>query len=67
MFNKMRTAIAGECGGPSVETIIGIAVALIMGVALIALGRVVVTWIKSASDQVKNMQVGGIAGTGQNP
>ena len=65
MFNKMKTAIAGECGGPSVETIIGIAVALIMGVALIALGRVVVTWLSTASDQVENMQVGGIGGTSQ--
>ena len=65
MFNKMKTAIAGECGGPSVETIIGIAVALIMGVALIALGRVVVTWLSKASDQVENMQVGGIGGVGQ--
>jgi hypothetical protein len=65
MFNKMKTAIAGECGGPSVETIIGIAVALIMGVALIALGRVVVTWLSKASDQVENMQVGGIGGTTQ--
>lgn len=61
MFKNMRTAIAGECGGPSVETIIAIAVALIMGVALIAFGRMVVGWIGSAQNSVNSMQVGNLA------
>ncbi len=60
MINRMRNAIAGECGGPSVETIIGIAVALIMGVALIAFGRMVVGWIGSAQNSVNSMQVGNL-------
>ena len=60
MINRMKNAIAGECGGPSVETIIGIAVALIMGVALIAFGRLVVGWIGSAQNSVNSMQVGNL-------
>ena len=60
MINRMRNAIAGECGGPSVETIIGLAVALIMGVALIAFGRMVVGWIGSAQNSVNSMQVGNL-------
>ena len=61
MFKNMRTAITGECGGPSVETIIGIAVALIMGVALIAFGRMVVGWIGNAQESVNSMEVGDLS------
>lgn len=60
MFKNMKNAIMGECGGPSVETIIGIAVALIMGVALIAFGRMVVGWIRSAQNSVNSMEVGNL-------
>ena len=63
MFKNMKNAIMGECGGPSVETIIGIAVALIMGVALIAFGRTVVQWIGKSKNQVANMEVGNLGGT----
>lgn len=58
MFKNMKNAITGECGGPSVETIIGIAVALIMGVALIAFGKMVVGWIGRAQTSVNSMEVG---------
>jgi hypothetical protein len=61
MFKNMKTAIMGECGGPSVETIIGIAVALIMGVALIAFGRMVVGWIGNAQESVNSMEVGDLS------
>ena len=61
MITKMKNAIVGECGGPSVETIIGIAVALIMGAALIAFGRMVVGWIGSAQNSVNSMEVGDLA------
>ena len=62
MIKNFKNAIAGECGGPSVETIIGIAVALIMGVALLAFGRVVVSWIGKAQTSVDSMQVGQLGG-----
>ncbi|MEG1894820.1 MAG: hypothetical protein RR162_01175 [Oscillospiraceae bacterium] len=55
LFNRARAVLAGEQGGPSVETIIGIAVAMIMGVALIAFGRVVVSKTTEAGSQVSNL------------
>lgn len=67
LMNRARHAISGENGGPSVETIIGIAVALLVGVALIAFGRAMITWIGGAQNQVSNMQTGEIGGTGQTP
>jgi len=63
MIKNFKNAISGECGGPSVETIIGIAVALIMGVALIAFGRAVVSWIAKSKQQVNNMEVGNLTST----
>lgn len=61
MFNNFKKAISNEYGGPSVETIIAIAVALIMGVALIAFGRMVVGWISAAQTSVNSMEVGNLA------
>ena len=55
MMNRAKIALNGEQGGPSVETIIGIAVAMVMGVALIAFGNVVVEKTNDASKQVDTL------------
>ena len=55
MMNRAKIALNGEQGGPSVETIIGIAVAMVMGVALIAFGNVVVEKTNDASQQVDTL------------
>ena len=55
MMNRAKIALNGEQGGPSVETIIGIAVAMVMGVALIAFGNVVVEKTNDASTQVDTL------------
>ena len=54
-MNRAKIALNGEQGGPSVETIIGIAVAMVMGVALIAFGNVVVEKTNDASQQVDTL------------
>lgn len=55
MLNRAKIALSGEQGGPSVETIIGIAVAIIMGVALIAFGNVVVKKTKEAGNNIDTL------------
>jgi hypothetical protein len=60
LIERARHAISGENGGPSVETIIGIAVALLVGVALIAFGRAMIAWIGKAQNSVNSMQTGNL-------
>ena len=52
LMSRANVALAGETGGPSVETIIGIAVALLVGSALILFGGKLVEWISGAGDKV---------------
>lgn len=52
LMSRANVALAGETGGPSVETIIGIAVALLIGSALILFGGKMVDWIKNTGDNV---------------
>lgn len=59
MINRMKIALSGEQGGPSVETIIGIAVAIIMGVALIAFGKMVVNKTNQASNTINTLETEG--------
>ena len=54
-----RNALRGEDGGPQVETIIGISVALIVATALIALGIAMNGWIESAQGEVEQLSTGG--------
>lgn len=64
MFNlkeRAKYALSGENGGPSVETIIGIIVALIAGVAFIALGRLIVGKINEAGTSIDSMEVGDLS------
>ena len=52
LMSRANVALAGETGGPSVETIIGIAVALLVGSALILFGGKLVSWISKTGDNV---------------
>ena len=60
LIKRARHAVNGENGGPSVETIIGIAVALLVGVALISFGRAMIAWIGGAQTSVNTMQTGNL-------
>ena len=60
-MNKLinaRLALQGEDGGPQIETIIGISVALIVATALIALGSAMVSWLGGATDKVNGLKQG---------
>lgn len=65
LMSRANVALAGETGGPSVETIIGIAVALLVGSALILFGNRLVQWIASAGDNVTaiNSEISDVAAT----
>ena len=52
LVSRANVALAGETGGPSVETIIGIAVALLIGSALILFGGKMVGWISKTANNV---------------
>ena len=54
-----KTALTGEDGGPQVETIIGISVALIVATALIALAIGMNGWIESAQGEIEQLSTGG--------
>ena len=43
-----KKALSNECGGPNVEQIIGIGVALGVGVGLYMLGSTMYTWLSDA-------------------
>ena len=52
---RAKNALNGEDGGPQIETIIGISVALIVATALIALGSAMVDWLGGAKDKVEGL------------
>lgn len=58
MILRAKHALQGEQGGPQVETIVGISVALIVATALIALGIAMNTWIGSAQGELDGLSVG---------
>lgn len=62
LVNRAHVALQGEDGGPSVEQIIGISVALIVGTAFILLGTAMNSWIGGAQEQVESLSVGGELG-----
>ena len=45
LSQKVRVALGNECGGPNVEQIIGISVALAVGAGLFVLGGKVYDWL----------------------
>ena len=67
MLNRAKIALSGEQGGPSVETIIGIAVAIIMGVALISFGNMVVKKTNEAENNIGTLNTPANLGFGNTP
>jgi len=55
-LTKTQVALKGEDGGPNIETIIGISVALIVATALIALGTLMASWIGNAQNVVNGFK-----------
>ena len=58
LIDRMRYAISGEnseVGGPMVETIVAISVALAFVIALGGLAAVVITWIGGATSAVTSL------------
>lgn len=58
-LNRCKTVLSGEQGGPNVETIILISVALIIGVALIAFGGRIIEFIGRAGENVDGLETMG--------
>ena len=57
-FNDAKNALSNECGGPNVEQLIGIAVALAVGAGLFVFGRSVYKWFNGcAGKTVESIQV----------
>lgn len=59
LIERAKYALQGEDAGPTVEQIIGLAVALIMGTGLILLANTAYKWITGASEQIDKLDKGG--------
>lgn len=55
---RMHNALSNECGGPNVEQIIGIGIAIAVGVALYSLANTMYDWITGAGQTVQDIQTG---------
>jgi hypothetical protein len=55
---RMNNALNNECGGPNVEQIIGIGIAIAVGVALYTLANTMYNWVNTASNTVNDIQTG---------
>ena len=53
-FNDVKDALSNECGGPHVEELIGIAVALAVGAGLFVFGRYVYSWFNGCAGKTVN-------------
>ena len=55
---KMMNSLSNECGGPNVEQIIGIGIAIAVGVALYMLANVMYDWINGAGNTIQGIKTG---------
>lgn len=58
VMNRAKVALSGEGGGPNVETVLGIAFAIIIAIALIALGDAMAEWIGGAQETITGWENG---------
>ena len=58
MKERIKNVLGNECGGPNVEQIIGIGIAVAVGVALYALASTMSTWIDNAGTTIENIETG---------
>lgn len=64
IMNRAKIALSGEGGGPNVETVLGIAFAIIIAIALIALGNSMADWIGGAETTITSWENGQNSGGG---
>ena len=55
MIDRLKYAISGENGGPAVEMVVAISVALTFVIALGGLATVVIAWVAGATDAVYSL------------
>lgn len=55
MIQRMKNAISGENGGPTVELVVAISVALTFVLALGGLAAAVITWLAGATGSVSSL------------
>lgn len=55
MIERMKYAIKGENGGPMIENIVAIAVALTFVIALGTLAALVINWLANATGSVSSL------------
>jgi hypothetical protein len=58
MRERIKNVLGNECGGPNVEQIIGIGIAVAVGVALYTLASTMSTWIDNAGNTIDNIDTG---------
>ena len=56
MIKRMKNAISGENGGPTVELVVAISVALTFVLALGGLAAAVITWLAGATGSVSSLK-----------
>lgn len=55
MINRFKYAITGENGGPTVELVVAISVALTFVIALGGLAATVISWLAGATSAVSTL------------
>lgn len=60
MMNRIKNVLNNECGGPNVEQIIGIGIAILVGVALYTLADTMFEWLGNAQTEVEDIPIGTI-------
>ena len=58
MRKRIADVLGNECGGPNVEQIIGIGIALAVGVALYAVASKMNGWLDNSGSKIENIQTG---------
>ena len=55
---RVKNALSNDFGGPNVEQIMGIGIAIAVGVALYTLANTMYSWLGRASNQVNDIAIG---------
>lgn len=55
MIKRIKYALNNETGGPNIETLIGIGVALTMGIAAFALGSAQISYANKGSSNMNRL------------
>lgn len=58
MRERINNVLNNECGGPNVEQIIGIGIAVAVGVALYRIAKTMTGWLDNAGTTIQNIKTG---------